>query len=383
MKLREFKKYLSIFILAVLIIAVYKTFDNIENIFSAIGSFISLITPVIAAFAIAFLLYPMCRNSENFIITHFPEFFAKKARGLSVVAVYIFIFVILGGIFYLLLPTLITSVIDFAKKIPLFLENTVNMLNESKYFDIDLDKIDKYINFQKFITENLTKLNTYTSKIVTFSSGLIKAFLSIIASIYIILDREHLKGFALDTYHLFIPDSKRKYITKYMKAAIDFSYKYLFCVIMDAMIIFVVTLIILSVMKIQYAPVLAIMLGLFNIIPYFGAIVSCAVSVLITIMTANFSKAVLLAVILIALQQIDANVIQPHLINGKLSIRPFWVLVGIIIGGGLFGVWGILLAIPSLALIRTMINDYYDYRRDKEQQKQCRAEALKRASEKQ
>jgi len=363
MKFSEFKKYFSVFVLAVAVIAVYKTFDNIAEIFSAVGAFFSILTPILYAFVIAFLLYPLCVKTEKFISTKMPEFFRKRARGISVLSVYIFVFLIVGSIVSLLMPALLKSVVDFLKMIPQLVQDMVESINESTYFYIDSKNISKIFDFQKLLAENgWLNMSIYTSKILSISVNFVNIILSIITSIYILIDRKSLLKAARTVIRLIGKKYKFDFFKKYGKRAIEFSYKYIFCVLVDALIIFVISLIILLIMGIEYAPVLALMLGVFNLVPYFGAIIACIVSVLITMMTASFSKAIILAVILFALQQVDCNVIQPHLIEDRLEVKPFWVLAGILIGGGLFGIWGIVLAIPFMALLKTIIGDYITYK---------------------
>ena len=110
-------------------------------------------------------------------------------------------------------------------------------------------------------------------------------------------------------------------------------------------------------MRVKYAPLLALMLGSFNLIPYFGAITATVLSALITVFTKSFASGVAVAVVLTILQQVDANIIQPRLLSDSLNIKPVCVIFAIILGGGLFGVIGIIFAVPSFALIKIICTD--------------------------
>jgi len=376
MRFSEFKRYFQIFVLAAAIIALYKTFDNLGGIFSAVGSFFSLLTPIFIAFGIAFLMYPMCVKCESFILRHMPAFIKKRARLVSVLSVYVFVILVLGGIVYLMLPPLIESLGDFIKMVPQFIENAVEMLNKSKYVDIDLSKIDKYIDLQVFLQNSgWLDVGVYTSKIASISTDFINIILSVITSVYILLDRKSLADVCRTFARIFPGKSKDRYrfLRKYGKKAIDFTYKYIYCLVLDAIIVFVLSLAILLIMDIDYAPVLALMIGIFNVIPYFGAILAGIIAVLITIMTANVSTAVILGISIFILQQIDCNIIQPYLVKESLEVKPFWVLVGVFVGGGLFGIWGILLAVPVMAVLRSIIMDYVEYRSEIEKEKEAEA----------
>ena len=127
------------------------------------------------------------------------------------------------------------------------------------------------------------------------------------------------------------------------------------------LIVFVLALCVLVAMGVRYSPVLAVFIGVFNIIPYFGAVIACVVTALLTVFTSSLSKGIWVAVALIVIQQLDANLIQPRLVRDALQVKPFWVLCGISVGGGLFGILGIILAVPALALAKTLFDDYYDY----------------------
>lgn len=367
MNFSEFKRYLSFFILAVAIIAVYKTFDNLSGIFSLAGSFLKLISPILYAFIIAFLLYPLCDSAETFIENKMPIFFKERARGISVISVYVFVFLVIGGLIYATLPLVIDNIIGFLKTIPVLLENLVSRINKSKLINIDLKSLDKYIDFKEFLSESgWLDMGVYTSKIVSFSMNFVNIILSIITSVYILLERKALVSSLSRIISVFNKQGRFEIVKRYMKKAVDFTYKYMFCIFLDAVIVFVICLIVFLILGIDYAFVLALMIGLFNIVPHFGSIIAFIISLLITLVTSNISKALIFGVVLFAIQQVDGNIIQPHIVKDKLDVSPFWVLVGILIGGGLFGIWGILLAVPVLAVLKTVINDYFEYRTEKE-----------------
>ena len=99
------------------------------------------------------------------------------------------------------------------------------------------------------------------------------------------------------------------------------------------------------------------MVGSFNLIPYFGAIIAVFISALITLVTSGFMNALILVAVLIVLQQLDANIIQPRLVANSLSIKPLYVILGVILGGGLFGIIGMFLGVPMVALGKNIIDD--------------------------
>ena len=118
----------------------------------------------------------------------------------------------------------------------------------------------------------------------------------------------------------------------------------------------------MSLLGVKYAILLGFFIGLSNLIPYFGAIVGVGISIIITIFTGGIGKAIWMAVVVIILQQIDANIINPKIVGKSLEISPLLVIFSVTIGGAYFGVLGMFLAVPVFTVLKIMIEDYIDYR---------------------
>ena len=121
----------------------------------------------------------------------------------------------------------------------------------------------------------------------------------------------------------------------------------------------------MSIIGVKYAILLGFIIGLFNLIPYFGAIIAVGLSILITLVTGGLSQAILMAVVVIILQQIDANIINPKIIGTSLQISPLLVIFSVTVGGGYFGVLGMFLAVPAATVLKLILDDYLDYKNKK------------------
>ena len=221
-----------------------------------------------------------------------------------------------------------------------------------------LDNITIYDFMSVF---NLTNVQGVVSSLADFSMGIINIFLSIIISIYILADRASLLETTDKFFKLVIPRDKKAVLAKYVRHSFAIMYRYIYCQLLDVVIVFTLAFIALLVLGVDYAPVLALFIGVFNIIPYFGATIACALTAILTALTDSISAGVIVVIVLIVLQQLDANLIQPKLVKDTLKVKPFWVLCGVLVGGGLFGMLGILLAVPVMALIKIVFEDVYDY----------------------
>jgi predicted PurR-regulated permease PerM len=116
------------------------------------------------------------------------------------------------------------------------------------------------------------------------------------------------------------------------------------------------------IMKVKYAPLLGFIIGLFNIIPYFGAIIAIAIAGIITLITGGFSQTIIMLVVVIILQQIDANVINPRIVGKSLKISPLLVIFAVTVGGAYFGIIGMFLAVPVIAILRIIVEEFIDYK---------------------
>lgn len=121
----------------------------------------------------------------------------------------------------------------------------------------------------------------------------------------------------------------------------------------------------LTIMKVKYAVLLGFLIGVFNLIPYFGAIIAVIVACVITIFTGGFVQAIWVAVVLIIIQQIDANIINPKILRDALEISKILIIFAVTVGGAYFGVLGMFLGVPAIAVIKMMLDDYIE-RNEKE-----------------
>lgn len=151
-------------------------------------------------------------------------------------------------------------------------------------------------------------------------------------------------------------------IGKYFNKSNEVFFSFIAGQVLDAIVVGILTAIAMSIIGVKYAVLLGFMIGLFNLIPYFGAIIAVAVAILITIFTGGIGQAIIMAIVVIVLQQIDANIINPKILGSSLSISPLLVIFAVTIGGAYFGVLGMFLAVPVATVIKLLIEEYITYK---------------------
>ncbi len=363
MKFQDLKKYLSIFILAVALIIVYNTFDNFGVIIDFFAKVLQLLTPFFIGAAIAFVLRIPCKKTEILLHKTKSEFLQKHRRGLSVAIVYLIVIAAIVLIMIAIIPQLVESIKSFIDQLPSIIRSVVNWINSFGIFTIDDISIQNILNsdwvsFDEILNIfDLGNVNKYAKGVINFGSAVVDIFLGIVISVYMLIDRKSIKLAINRCARKCLPEKFRRNIVFYTRAIASFIYRYISCQLLDACIVFILCLIVLSIMGTEYAAVIALMVGSFNLIPYFGAFVAITIAAIITLFTGGFVSALVLVAVLIVLQQVDANVIQPRLVSSSLSIRPLLVILGVILGGGLFGVVGMFIGVPVIALLKDIISD--------------------------
>ena len=153
-------------------------------------------------------------------------------------------------------------------------------------------------------------------------------------------------------------DKTYKNIDKYFNNSNEIFFKFVASQFLDAVVVGILTTIAMTIMKVKFAPLLGFMIGLFNMIPYIGAIIAVVIAGLITLITGGLSQAIWMLIVVIILQQIDANIINPKIIGQSLKISPLLAIFAVTVGGAYFGILGMFLAVPVMAVIKIVIEDY-------------------------
>lgn len=363
-------KWLYWFSLAIAVIIVYKLLDN----FTAIGEFLSnlagILMPFLMGILIAYILYIPCKKIEKCYKKTKLKFLSKHARGLSILTIYLIVLLILFILINVILPPIIESIKDLLGKLPEYYNGINKMLNnlpeDSFWVKINAKEIVNSISkidFAQYISmENITG---YIKGVISVASGLFDVFVTIVISIYVLRDREKILNALKKATSSIFKEETYETISRYFEKTNKIFFDFISGQLIDALIVGIVVTIAMLIMKIEYATLLGFLIGLFNLIPFFGAIVAVVISVFITICTGGISQAIWMTIVVVILQQIDANIINPKIIGDKLEINPILIIFSVTLAGAYFGVLGMFLAVPIVAMLKLIINDYLDYKKEK------------------
>ena len=366
-QIKNWTKWLYWFTFAVAVIFVYKTLDNFNDISMWIGNLISILMPFFMGILLAYLLYIPCRAIEKFYNKLKPKFINKRARGLSVITVYILAILLVTMAINLVIPAISSSIVDLANDLPGYYESAINFVN-----NLPEDSILNKINIQEIISKlqkiditqilSLEKVSTYIKGVMGVASTIFSIFVSLIMSVYFLLERREIVKFLEQLTKAIFKKETCKAISNYFSKANDVFFKFISSQVIDAIIVGILVSMAMWILGVKYWVLLGFMIGLFNIIPYFGSIIGITIAAIITVFTGGFSKTIWMLVIVIILQQIDANIINPKIIGNALKLSPILVIFSVTLFGAYFGVLGMFLAVPIIAVIKILVNDFIDNR---------------------
>ena len=363
------KRRISWLIIALVVVVVYKMLDNFSNVQEWFGTFFRILKPFLAGLLISYILFMPCKKIENAISKSKWKFLKKRARGLSVILTYIIFVLIIIIIINCIFPVLKESVVELVGNIPGYYENIVNKYKELPEDsvlknDIIKDKMTELsnIDIKQFLSINNEKIIEYVKNIINIFSGIFDVFVSIIVSVYILLQRTVIMRFLRRFARAIFKKNTYEAVNKYFTKANEVFFTFISSQLLDAVIVGILTTVAMLIIKVKYAPLIGFTIGLFNMIPYIGAIVAVGIGILITFITGGLGKAIAMAVVAIILQQIDANIINPKIIGVSLEVSPLLVIFSVTVGGAYFGIMGMFLGVPIAVVIKTVLNDWIDNR---------------------
>ncbi len=349
MKKNDFIKLIPIFILYVIIFKlIYQ--DN------GVITLLQVCVPIFIAIFIAVILNPLLKFVERYF----------KNRIISIIIVYmIFLGVIVLAI-TVIAPSIVQSISDFIKDIDKIIYNINNFFaNPPEKLDFLLDKeAYKYFEDNVYsVTEKATEiltalLNTAVSSIISVTSKVINFILGILISIYILYDKEHFGNlFYKSVYSLFDNKSSREIIKIGYELNNNVT-KFIIGKIFDSIIIGVIAFLGAKyIIKAPYPLIISLVIGITNMIPYFGPLIGGIPAVIITAVFDPI-KGLWMILFVFILQQFDGLVLGPKILGVQLALKPVWIITAIIIGGGLFGPIGMFLATPVAAVCKTIIKEF-------------------------
>ena len=348
-------------------ILLYLTLSNFDAVKSSVDNFIAILSPFIVGIAIAYLLNMPMRFFEEKV---FKRFRNKKIFAILVTYVLaIFIFTLLLGMF---LPQLIDSVTTLLSSIQRYFDN-LNLLIEQLGEALHLEKETTdaiMLSYKDIVDQIVTYVRGILPQILSLTmrigTGIISALTALIASIYMLGSKKKLTRQYRKILYAILPQHHADTAIRVGRLSNDVFSGFIGGKLLDSAIIGVICFVFMFLMNLgltemPYALLISVIVGVTNIIPFFGPFIGAIPSALILLMVDPWS-ALWFVIFIIVLQQFDGNYLGPKILGETTGLPAIWVLIAIIVGGGLFGFIGMILGVPTFAVLYTLMSDFVENR---------------------
>jgi predicted PurR-regulated permease PerM len=371
MKIDWNKKYTTISVYAFLVVCCsilfFSVVSEVEAWAKQIGEYISIFQPFLIGFVIAYILNFILKFYEEKILSINQLNKVKSKRAISIILTYLTAGIIIYLLTQFVIPQLIDSLVGLANDIPKYVTNITMLADElSKELDIREEyivfvkgKFDEMVAFIIGIGANLIPL--LGNFVMSIASSIWNIALGLIISIYMLIDKEKFFGLGKKIIYAFFNEENSRYILKLAYRTNNTFGNFLGGKILDSAIIGALTFIVLTAFKMPYTILISVIIGVTNIIPFFGPLLGAIPSAIIILFVSPI-KAIWFIVIVIIIQQIDGNIIGPKILGDSIGIGAFWILFSVLVAGKLFGLVGMIIGVPVFAVVYFTIKDLVEDR---------------------
>lgn len=338
---------------------------NWNAVMYELSRFIKILMPFILGVVLAFLINPMVVSVNNFLNRIFFKDKRKIAcKYTSVALSYIFLIGLLTVTIVYIVPQISQSIRELTKSLGSGYNYIVNNTAEiqEKYPFLPMDDISKLL--KNVLPENIFGYGTDLAKVVfpyiynisaSFISGLINIIFAIVISCYIILDKNKIVKQMRRIVFVFLNKKNAPVIWDTIRECNHIFNGFLFGKTIDSLIIGILSLIVMTIIQLPYALLLSVIVGVTNMIPYFGPFIGAIPGVIIYLVIEP-KYAIIYVIMILVLQQFDGLYLGPKILGDLTGIKPLWVIFGITVGGAYFGVLGMFLGVPAVAALMHIID---------------------------
>lgn len=385
MKFRPNRHYTTVAIYAFLVVAAailfYEAVMNFSAIIGGAKSFLQFVQPVVNGFIFAFLLNPMLRMYDDRVLVFLSRgrMSSKPRRVIGLLLTYVTIFLIVGLFFRMVIPQLLLSIESLFDTVPKYLSGVNNLYYSLLRFLEDFEIISGNTELEMLLGDLTQKVRDtlnglfegayeYLAGLIPqvfsasarITSSLINFLLGIIISIYFLFDREKLFAQAKKICNALFSERINGLIYDVATDANRVFSGFIVGKIIDSAIIGLLCFIVMAIAGWEFPVLISVIVGVTNIIPYFGPFIGAIPSILILLIV-NPMQALLFGIFVLLLQQFDGNILGPKILGDTTGLSALWVIFAIMLFSGLFGVLGMFIGVPLFALIYTTVKRIVAY----------------------
>lgn len=364
-----FRKYRTLWMAGIIVVVVILFITNFSHVVDGVQVVLRAFQSLLGGVALAFVLNLIMAPVEEKLKESGNEFCMNRARVLAMLTSFIVAGALVVLVMSIVIPNMINALKMLTSEAPRYLADVEDLLHKflDKYPDLFKSLQNMTINWDqvfetilKFVTKGTGSSDVMGSTINVVSSVVsvfVNAFVVVIFAIYVLSDKERfVRGYYTMT-DLFLPATKRVHLTRNLRI-INGSFKaFILGEIIEACILSTMCIVGMLILRLPYATMIGILVGVINMIPMIGAFIGGGIGAFI-IFTISPSKCLVFLIFLVIIQQIESNVFFPRVIGNKVGLPGIYVMMTIVVGGTLFGVLGMILGVPLMASLYKILKIY-------------------------
>lgn len=333
----------------------------------------NILQPIIFGFVVAYLINPVMKFLERYLLQFLEPRMksARKARraarSIGTAGALVFLLLIIFLLLDLMIPELVKSIQNMIVSLPSEVNEFVNFMQEKLSGDSELadtlgsgivsvtNSLEKLLQGQ-VLPQLQSSLASITTGVINMVKVLFNFVIGLIIAVYILMSKETFIGQSKKLTYTIFPPRIGNHIIHMVRISNQMFGGFISGKILDSAIIGVICYIGLAIMHMPYSLLVAVIVGVTNVVPFFGPYVGAVPSVIL-IALAEPVKGLYFLIFILVLQQVDGNIIGPKILGNSTGLSSFWVVFAILVGGGLFGFAGMLLGVPTFAVIYYLLRE--------------------------
>lgn len=377
MKIKQyFMRGLTTFLVVVAGIACYFAFLRLDDIARLLGKIGSILQPIILGFVFAYLLNPLVTIIENQIIRVFEKKTKRKdklqkiSRSIGIAGSLVLAFAVVVLLLNMVIPELYKSIRDLVMSLPHQINNAIDFLESEKINDSVFSGTIKGViengaeAFQMWLkTDLLTQINQMMSFVTvgvfSFLGTLFDIVVGVIVSVYILNSKEKFMGQCKKITYALLSRERANLVLQVTRKSHEIFGGFVIGKIIDSLIIGILCFIGLSILDMPYTLLVSVIVGVTNVVPFFGPYIGAVPSAILILLSEPI-KGVYFIIFIFVLQQFDGNILGPKILGDSTGLSAFWVVFSILLGGGLFGFVGMIMGVPTFAVLYYLVNMFIE-----------------------
>ena len=351
-------------VVALVTVLVYEIFENLHDVSSVVGMFFSVLKPVFIGIAFAFIANMPMRFLETRVFKRWKICSLKRA--VCQLLAMLFILLIVAAMLFLIIPRIAGSVVALANGMDGYIES-LTAWGSGLWDRLNLNGVEERI--QSAVQTILAQLDELLSALVasaakftvSIASTLVDVFFAAIISIYALFNKEKLIFQAKKVVVAIFNERRAERILDVSTRTNQALNHYFYGMIIECTILGTLCFIAMTIFGFPYALLISVVVGVTQIVPIIGPWVSALFGALI-ILVSDPSRVIWFIVLVLVVQQIEANVFYPRVVGNAVGLSGIWVMIAVLLGSGLFGIVGIVLCVPVMAVLYTLVSEWVNRR---------------------